>query len=114
MVTLMKKMGIEALYPKPRTSKPNPAHKRYPYLLKGLDIVLANHVWCADITLLPMARDAGRITCLSSAYGEASNTRRCILRHTDRFLRQEASLKNTLKNTLHCTIKGVGIKVLTI
>jgi len=54
--TLMKKMGVEALYRKPRTSKPNPAHKVYPYLLKGLDITRANHVWCADVTYLPMAK----------------------------------------------------------
>ncbi|MDI6817237.1 MAG: IS3 family transposase [Actinomycetota bacterium] len=54
--TLMKKMGIEALYPKPRTSKPNPAHKVYPYLLRSLSITQANHVWCADITYLPMAK----------------------------------------------------------
>jgi putative transposase len=54
--TLMKKMGIVALYPKPRTSKPNLAHKVYPYLLKGLNIAQANHVWCADVTYLPMAK----------------------------------------------------------
>lgn len=53
---LMKKMGIEALYRKPRTSKPNPAHKVYPYLLHGLDITQANQVWCADITYVPMAK----------------------------------------------------------
>lgn len=56
VATLMKKMGIEALYPKPRLSKPHPDHKVYPYLLKGLDITEANHVWCADITYLPMAK----------------------------------------------------------
>lgn len=54
--TLMKKMGIAAMYRKPRTSKPHPAHKVYPYLLRGLDITRANHVWAADITYLPMAR----------------------------------------------------------
>lgn len=56
VATLMRKMGIAALYPKPRTSKPNMAHKVYPYLLKGLNITRANHVWCADITYLPMAK----------------------------------------------------------
>ena len=54
--TLMKKMGIEALYRKPRLSKPHPAHKVYPYLLRGMEITRANHVWAADITYLPMAR----------------------------------------------------------
>ena len=54
--TLMKKMGIEALYKKPRLSKPNPGHKIYPYLLRGMEITRANQVWAADITYLPMAR----------------------------------------------------------
>jgi putative transposase len=54
--TLMKKMGIRALYPKPRLSKPNPEHKIYPYLLRGLEITRANHVWATDITYIPMAK----------------------------------------------------------
>ena len=54
--TLMKKMGIVAMYRKPKTSKPHPAHKVYSYLLRGLEITRANHVWAADITYLPMAR----------------------------------------------------------
>jgi putative transposase len=54
--TLMKKMGIEALYRKPRLSKPHPGHKVYPYLLKGMAITRANQVWAADITYLPMAK----------------------------------------------------------
>lgn len=53
---LMKKMGIEAIYKKPRLSKPHPGHKIYPYLLRGLEISRANQVWAADITYLPMAR----------------------------------------------------------
>ena len=54
--TLMKKMGIEALYKKPRLSEPHPEHKVYPYLLRGLAITMANHVWATDITYLPMAK----------------------------------------------------------
>jgi len=54
--TLMGKMGIAALYQKPRLSKPHPDHKVYPYLLRGMEITRANHVWAADITYLPMAR----------------------------------------------------------
>jgi putative transposase len=54
--TLMKKMGIEALYRKPRLSKPHPGHKVYPYLLRGMAITRGNQVWAADITYLPMAK----------------------------------------------------------
>ena len=54
--TLMRKMGIEAIYKKPRLSKPHPGHKIYPYLLRGLDITEANSVWCSDITYIPMAK----------------------------------------------------------
>jgi len=50
--TLMKKMGLEALYKKPRLSKPHPEHRVYPYLLRGLEITRANHVWATDISVL--------------------------------------------------------------
>ena len=53
--TLMAKMGIEALYRKPNTSKKHPLNKIYPYLLRGLKIERANHVWATDITYIPMA-----------------------------------------------------------
>jgi len=53
---LMRLMGIEALYPKPHTSRPHPEHRIYPYLLRELAIDQANHVWAADITYVPMPR----------------------------------------------------------
>ena len=53
---LMRRMGIEALYIKPKLSRINPIHVKYPYLLRDLQIVKANQVWCADITCIPMAR----------------------------------------------------------
>ena len=49
---LMRKMGIKSVAPSPNTSKPSPEHKVYPYLLNGLDIGRANHVWCTDITYI--------------------------------------------------------------
>jgi putative transposase len=53
---LMRLMGIEALVPKPNTSKPAPGHKIYPYLLRGLEVTRPNQVWAADITYLPVGR----------------------------------------------------------
>ena len=53
---LMRLMGIEAVYPKPNTSRPHPQHRIYPYLLRGLSIDHPNQVWAADITYVPMAR----------------------------------------------------------
>ena len=54
--TLMAKMGIEALYRRPNTSRAHPAHPVYPYLLRGLSIERSNQVWTLDITYIPMAR----------------------------------------------------------
>jgi putative transposase len=53
---LMRRMGIEAIYRRPNTSKPAPGHRIYPYLLRGLTIDRANQVWAIDITYIPMAR----------------------------------------------------------
>ena len=53
---LMRLMGLAAIYRKPRTSDPTPAHRVYPYLLTGMAIERANHVWCADITYIPVQR----------------------------------------------------------
>ena len=56
VATLMKRMGIEALYRRPNTSKPAPGHRIYPYLLRGMTIDRPNQVWAMDITYVPMAR----------------------------------------------------------
>lgn len=52
----MRQMGIQAVYPRSNTSKPNPANKIYPYLLKGLTISRPDHVWSVDITYIPIRR----------------------------------------------------------
>jgi putative transposase len=54
--TLMRRMGIEALYRRPRTSKPEPGHNIFPYLLRGIEIARPNQVWAMDITYIPMER----------------------------------------------------------
>jgi putative transposase len=56
VATLMRRMGMEPLWPKKKLSKPAPGHKIYPYLLHNLEITQAGQVWTADITYLPMAR----------------------------------------------------------
>jgi putative transposase len=56
VITLMKRMGIEAIYRRPNTSKPEPGHKIHPYLLRGLTIDRPDQVWAMDISYIPMAR----------------------------------------------------------
>jgi putative transposase len=53
---LMRKMGLTPIYQKPRTSKPHPEHRIYPYLLRDVPIDRPDHVWCADVTYIPMRR----------------------------------------------------------
>jgi putative transposase len=53
---LMRLMGLEAIYQAPRTSDPHPEHRVYPYLLRNLEVNRPNHVWCADITYIPVQR----------------------------------------------------------
>jgi len=56
VATMMRRMGIEAIYRRPNTSKPQLGHKIYPYLLRKLPVVRPNQVWAMDITYIPMAR----------------------------------------------------------
>ena len=53
---LMRKMGLEAIYCRPRCSQPHPGHRVYPYLLRDLAIERPHQVWCADITYIPLQR----------------------------------------------------------
>ena len=53
---LMRLLGVHALYQRPRTSQPHPAHRIYPYLLRDLPITRPNHVWCTDVTDIPLRR----------------------------------------------------------
>ena len=56
VITLMRRMDVEALYRRPNTSKPAPGHKIHPYLLRGMKIERPKQVWAMDITYIPMAR----------------------------------------------------------
>ncbi|MBL4837628.1 MAG: IS3 family transposase, partial [Kordiimonadaceae bacterium] len=53
---LMRIMGLQAIYRAPKTSAPHPEHKIYPYLLRNVPITTADHVWCSDITYIPMQK----------------------------------------------------------
>jgi putative transposase len=66
--TLMKRMGIEALYRRPRTTQPGPGNKIYPYLLRGMEVVRPNQVWATDITYIPMARGFVYLTVVLDWY----------------------------------------------
>jgi putative transposase len=75
VATMMKRMGIEAIYRRPNTSKPAPGHRIYPYLLRGLKIERVNHVWAMDITYIPMARGFVYLAAVVDVFS------RCVLSH---------------------------------
>lgn len=60
VTTLMKRMGISAIYRRPNTSKPAPGHRIYPYLLRGLKVGRPNQVWAMDLSYIPMRRPWGQ------------------------------------------------------
>ena len=65
---LLRIMGLETIYSKPKLSKENPEHKKYPYLLKGLDINKPNMVWSSDITYIPMKQGFLYLTAIIDWY----------------------------------------------
>ena len=69
---MMRRMGIEAIYRRPNTSKPAPGHRIYPYLLRGLTIKRPNHVWATDISYIPMARGFVYLTAVMDWFTHAS------------------------------------------
>lgn len=70
---LMQLMGLEAIYAKPRTTESHPDHKKYPYLLRDMEIERVNQVWSSDITYIPMARGFMYLTVVMDWYS------RCVL-----------------------------------
>jgi len=65
---LMREMGLQAIYPKKNLSKSCPGHKKYPYLLKNLQVTKANQVWCTDITYIPMPQGNIYLTVVMDWY----------------------------------------------
>lgn len=65
---LMRQMGLEAMAPKPNTSRPAPDHPTYPYLLRNLKVTRANQVWAADITYIPLARGFAYLVAIMDWY----------------------------------------------
>ena len=65
---LMRLMDIQAIHPGPKTSKPHPKHKIYPYLLRDLDINRANQVWASDVTYIPMESGFVYLTVIMDWY----------------------------------------------
>ena len=90
VATLMRRMGIEALYRKPNTSKRHPAHKVYPYLLRGLTIERANQVWAMDITYIPMARGFVYLAAVWTGHSRRVLAHRVSITHGGRLLRRGA------------------------
>jgi len=68
VATLMKRMGMEAIYRRPNTSKPAPGHKIYPYLLRGVKIERRNQVWATDISYIPMAKGFVYLTAVVDVF----------------------------------------------
>ena len=64
VIRLMKKMGIEAIYPKPKTSISNSLHSKYPYLLRDKKIIASDQAWAADITYIPLANGFGYLVAI--------------------------------------------------
>lgn len=71
--TLLRKMGLETIFPKPFTSKSHPENKVYPYLLKDVEVIRPNHVWSADITYIRLARGFAYLVAIIDWYS------RCVL-----------------------------------
>lgn len=107
IIRLRRLMGIETIYQKPRTSLPGPQLQRFPYLLRGLKIKRPDHVWCADITYVPMKTGAFYLFAIMDwatryvagwALSNTLETSFCIrcLKHTRRALpRRKPEIFNT-------------------
>lgn len=123
---LMNQMGLEAIYPKPRTTRPAKGHKIYPYLLRGLDIVRPNQVWSTDITYLPMPKGFMYLVAVMDCFSryvlawQLSNTldsRFCLLALQQALLLATPTIFNTDQGSqftataFTTTLENAGIRV---
>jgi putative transposase len=69
--TFKQELGLKTMYPEPKTSIPNKAHKKYPYLLRGVEITHVNQVWSADISYIPMGKSFVYIVGIIDWYSRA-------------------------------------------
>ncbi len=67
----MRRMGLEAIYPKPNTSKPNKAHKIYPYLLRDVTVERPNQAWAADITYVRLKHGFAYLVAIMDLYSRS-------------------------------------------
>ena len=86
VATMMRRMGIEAIYRRPHTSKPADGHKVFPYLLRGMAIERPNQVWAMDITYIPMARGFVYLTAVVDWFSRRVLAWRVSITHGGRFL----------------------------
>jgi len=94
VASLMKRMGISAIYRRPNTSKPAPGHKIYPYLLRGVKIERPDQVWAMDITYIPMARGFVYLAAVVDVFS------RRVLSHRVSITMEAAFCVETLENAL--------------
>lgn len=106
-------MGLEAIYPKPRTSQAAPEHKIYPYRLRNVAVTVPNQVWCADITYIPMPTGFMYLVAIMDWYSRyvlgwrLSNTldgQFCLDTLQELLARNKPTMFNTdPRGSIHCT-----------
>lgn len=109
VLRLMQKMGLQAIYQAKKTSKPHPEHKKYPYLLKGIKIDRANHVWSADITYIRLEKGFVYLTVVIDWYSRKVLSWRLSNTIESRFCTEalQEALQNYGKPEIFNTDQGV-------
>jgi putative transposase len=109
VVRLMRQMGIEAVYAKPKLSRPGEGHKIYPYLLKEKKIERKNQVWCTDITYIPMGQGFLYLVAVMDWFSRFVLSWRLSLTMELEFCLEKLTLRR--HRSLHIAIWDLGIRV---